>query len=407
MLTLLDRKLGFGRLARALTIGLVLLGAAFLAACGDDGETQAEVVDEPQPTVAEATTTTAPPPIQVVATANFVADWARVVGGERVEVFGLLPAGGDPHSYQPGARDVARVAEADIVFTIGLGLETEWLGDLLHSASADESRIVALGDYVDPIEFADEHDDHDDDHMDHDDHDDDHADHDDHDDDHDDDHMDHDDHDDDHADHDDDHDDDHMDHDDHDDDHADHDDHDDDHMDHDDHDDHADEEDGHDHHHHGPHDPLAAIDPANADTYFQNAADYGQELDELHAWTQEQVSMVPPERRFLVTSHDSLSYFANLYGFEVVGLVIPSLSTDVEPSAEHIAGLVDVIREYNVPAVFGETTVGDRLAQAVARETGATVVQLYSGSLGAEGSGADTYLGMVRSNVENIVGALK
>ncbi|MYC84175.1 MAG: hypothetical protein F4X18_01495, partial [Acidimicrobiia bacterium] len=171
MLTLLDRKLGFGRLARALTIGLVLLGAAFLAACGDDGETQAEVADEPQPTVAEATTTTAPPPIQVVATANFVADWARVVGGERVEVFGLLPAGGDPHSYQPGARDVARVAEADIVFTIGLGLETEWLGDLLHSASADESRIVALGDYVDPIEFADEHDDHDDhddDHMDHD-----------------------------------------------------------------------------------------------------------------------------------------------------------------------------------------------------------------------------------------------
>jgi len=152
---------------------------------------------------------------------------------------------------------------------------------------------------------------------------------------------------------------------------------------------------------------LAAIDPANADTYFQNAADYGQELDELHAWTQEQVSMVPPERRFLVTSHDSLSYFANLYGFEVVGLVIPSLSTDVEPSAEHIAGLVDVIREYNVPAVFGETTVGDRLAQAVARETGATVVQLYSGSLGAEGSGADTYLGMVRSNVEDIVEALK
>ncbi|MYB43676.1 MAG: zinc ABC transporter substrate-binding protein, partial [Acidimicrobiia bacterium] len=193
------------------------------------------MADEPQPTVAEATTTTAPPPIQVVATANFVADWARVVGGERVEVFGLLPAGGDPHSYQPGARDVARVAEADIVFTIGLGLETEWLGDLLHSASADESRIVALGDYVDPIEFADEHDDHDDhddDHMDHDDHDDDHADHDDHDDD----HADHDDHDDDHADHDD-HDDDHADHDDHDDDHMDHDDHDDDHADHDDHDD--------------------------------------------------------------------------------------------------------------------------------------------------------------------------
>ena len=58
---------------------------------------------------------------------------------------------------------------------------------------------------------------------------------------------------------------------------------------------------------------------------MQNAAEYGQELDELHAWTQEQVSTVEPENRLLVTSHDSLSYFAELYGFEVVGLVIPSL----------------------------------------------------------------------------------
>ena len=114
-----------------------------------------------------------------------------------------------------------------------------------------------------------------------------------------------------------------------------------------------------------------------------------------------------PERRLLVTSHDSLSYFAEAYGFEVVGLVIPSLSTHVEPSAEHIAGLVEVIREHDVPAVFGETTVSDRLAQAVARETGAELVQLYSGSLGPEGSGANTYHGMVRTNVERIVGALK
>ena len=217
--------------------------------------------------------------------------------------------------------------------------------------------------------------------------------------------------------------DDHDDHDDHADDHAD--DHDD-HADHDDHDDHADEEDGHAHHHHGTHDPhfwfdpirvkiavdeiaarLAAIDPENADFYRQNASEYGKKLDELHAWTQEQVSAVAPERRLLVTSHDSLSYFAELYGFEIVGLVIPSLATDVEPSAAHIAGLVDVIREHNVPALFGETTVSDKLAQAVARETGATVVQLYSGSLGEEGSGADTYLGMVRSNVERIVEALR
>ena len=66
-----------------------------------------------------------------------------------------------------------------------------------------------------------------------------------------------------------------------------------------------------------------------------------------------------------------------------------------------------MVRERDIPAVFGETTVSERLAQAIARETGADLVRLYSGSLGEEGSGADTYLGMFRTNVERIVGALK
>ena len=152
---------------------------------------------------------------------------------------------------------------------------------------------------------------------------------------------------------------------------------------------------------------LSALDPENAGTYFANASAYENELDELHAWTQDRVELVRPERRLLITSHDSLSYFATLYGFEVVGLVIPSLSTHVEPSAEHIAGLIDTVREHDVPAVFGETTVDEKIVEALARETGAELVQLYSGSLGEEGSGADTYLSMVRTNVERIVEALK
>ncbi len=348
--------------------------------------------DEPEPapavdTAAREAPATSGPPVQVVTTTNFVADWARVVGGDRVEVFSLLPVGGDPHHFQPGPRDVARVADADLVLSVGLYLEAAWLAELLHNASADESKIVALGESVDPIEFA----------MDD---------------------M--------HGDHEDEGDGDHGDHEDEDDgDHGDHEDEDD-----GDHGDHEDEDDGdhgdHEGHAHGTFDPhfwfdpirvkiavneiaarLSGIEPQNASVYFQNASEYGEKLDELHAWIQGQVSTVEPERRLLVTSHDSLSYFAEAYGFEVVGLVIPSLSTHVEPSAEHIAGVVEVIREHDVPAVFGETTVSDRLAQAVARETGAELVQLYSGSLGPEGSGADTYLGMVRTNVERIVGALK
>ena len=173
-----------GRLAQTLAVGLVLFAMAFLVACGDDQDTQSTEGPQPTATSAGASTSAQPtqeappptavpttpdastaapsgPPVQVVTTTNFVADWARAVGGDRAEVFGLLPPGSDPHTFLPGARDVARVADADLVLTIGLGLEAVWLEDLIHNASADESRIVALGDGVEPIEFAmaDMHDD--------------------------------------------------------------------------------------------------------------------------------------------------------------------------------------------------------------------------------------------------------
>ena len=149
-------------------------------------------------------------------------------------------------------------------------------------------------------------------------------------------------------------------------------------------------EDEHDDHGHGLYDPhfwfdpirvqvavseiaglLAALDPDRSDAYRANADAYNAQLDELHAWTEEQVGMVPTARRLLVTSHDSLGYFAARYGFEVVGTVIPSISTEVEPSAEDLVALTEEISKYDVPAVFGETTVSERLAEAVAAESGA------------------------------------
>ena len=149
-----------GRPAHTLAVGLLLLAMAVMVACTDDED--AQPATESQPAAASAAGETAAgdtpassgPPVQVVTSTNFVADWARAVGGDRVEVFSLLAVGSDPHTFQPGARDVARVADADLVLTVGLGLEADWLEDLLHNASADESKIVALGDGVDPIEFA-------------------------------------------------------------------------------------------------------------------------------------------------------------------------------------------------------------------------------------------------------------
>ena len=184
-------------------------------------------------------------------------------------------------------------------------------------------------------------------------------------------------------------------------------------------------EDGHADHGHGPLDPhfwfdpnrvsnavidiatrLAIMDPAGVQTYTDNATAYVAELQGLHAWTEQQVSAIPSEERILVTSHDAFSYFAVVYGFEVVGTVIPSGTTETESSAEQLAELIEIIEHEGVPAVFGETTVSERIARTVADEAGAEFYTLYSGSLGGPGSGADTYIGMVRANVETIVGAL-
>ena len=98
--------------------------------------------------------------ISVVTTSNILADWVRTVGGNRVDVFSLLPANADPHTYQPGAQDIARVADADLIFSIGLSLERGWLEELIENVARDQDMISAVGDVVDPIDFVEIFDDH-------------------------------------------------------------------------------------------------------------------------------------------------------------------------------------------------------------------------------------------------------
>lgn len=357
-------------------------------------------IRRPAATAAPAMAMTEPAePLSIVTTSSIIADWVNVVGGDRVEVFSMLGAGADPHTYRPGAQDVVKVAEADLIFSMGLHLEASWFEELIHNAAADPERVIALGEGVNPIPFQDEHDDHDDDdghghamvdeHADDEDHDEDHADEHDEDEGHDED-----------------------------------DDHDDEHDEDEDHDEHADDEDHHDHGSLDPHfwfDPLrvkravtdisarlATLDLNGAQAYLSSAHAYNAELDALHEWIEQEVESIPEDRRLLVTSHDSMAYFAALYHFEVVGAVIPSFTTEVEPSAREIAELIERIREVDAPAIFPETTVSDSLSERVADETDAKIAPpLYSGALGAPGSGADTYLGFMRANVNTIVDALQ
>jgi ABC-type Zn uptake system ZnuABC Zn-binding protein ZnuA len=151
---------------------------------------------------------------------------------------------------------------------------------------------------------------------------------------------------------------------------------------------------------------LGAMDPDNAPYYGQNADAYRQELETLDGWIQEQVAQVPEANRKLVTNHPVFGYFARRYGFEQIGAVYP-LSPSGEPSARDIARLQDAIRQYNVPAIFTESTVNPRLARQVAQDTGIQIVSLYTGSLGGPGSGAQSYVEMMHYDVTAIVDALK
>lgn len=282
--------------------------------------------------------------LRVVATTSIIGDVVAQVGGTHIDLTVLIAPGQDPHSYQPVARDLAQVERAHVVFVNGLGLEEGLLPAVKTVAHAAPLVPVSAGvEVLAGSEHAHEH---------------------------------------------------------------------------------EEEEGEHEHGEGDPHtwmDPhnvilwaeniaaaLTALDPAHAEDYRANAEAYQDELRTLDAYIREQVGRIPPERRKLVTNHEALAYFAQRYGFEVVGTVYLGASQLAEPSAGEMAQLVETIRAEGVPAIFVETTVNDALARAIAREVGQEIgiYTLYTGSLGPPGSPADTYIGMMRANIETIVAAL-
>lgn len=155
-------------------------------------------------------------------------------------------------------------------------------------------------------------------------------------------------------------------------------------------------------------DGLIQADAEGQEAYTQNAAAYISRLQELDRWIVGQVAQVPPGRRLLVTNHESFGYFADRYGFEVVGAIVPSVSTGAAPSAGELAVLVDRIRATGAPAIFLEAGGNLQLADQIARETGVRVVTgLYTHSPSDPAGPAPTYLDMIRCNVQAIVEALR
>jgi zinc/manganese transport system substrate-binding protein/manganese/iron transport system substrate-binding protein len=151
-------------------------------------------------------------------------------------------------------------------------------------------------------------------------------------------------------------------------------------------------------------DELARVDADNATSYADQTMTYTQLLTELDSWARDQIAAMPAERRKVVSFHDAFPYFAAAYGLEIVGTVIDAPGQD--PSAGEIAGLIDEIRASGASALFGEAQFNPELARTIAEEAGiAVVTDLYTDSLGDPP--ADTYDGMIRSDVEKVVEALQ
>jgi zinc/manganese transport system substrate-binding protein len=267
---------------------------------------------------------------RIVATFSVLGDLVKNVAGPDAEVVTLVGPDGDAHTFEPAPADGVVVAEADVLFATGAGLEP-WLDKLCASSQAPGKRIAV----TDGLALRKEK------------------------------------------------------------------------------------------HETDPHvwhdvrnamhmvrvirDALVETDASQAEKYRANAAAYLARLERLDQWARETVKPLPPARRKLVTSHDTFGYFAQRYGFQIVGTALASVSTEAaDPSAGDFAKLVESIKSARVPAIFAENVHNPKLMQRLARDAGVRLAPpLYTDALGKPGSAGDTYEKMMRHNVTTIVHALQ
>ena len=151
-------------------------------------------------------------------------------------------------------------------------------------------------------------------------------------------------------------------------------------------------------------DELISIDPGGRATYEENARAYIGRLQQLDRDVAACLGSVAESERRLVTSHDSLGYYAARYDIEIVGAAIPALTTQAQPSAGETAELVELIEASGVATVFPEAGVSGELEAAIANEAGASVGgELWADTLGPEGSGGATYVESIESNSATLV----
>jgi len=345
--SLIKNRKGKKMFSKIRTAVLVMLVVLALAGCG----AQSSAATNPP---AAATTALSPAKLadgaklKVVATTTIVGDLVKNVAGDLVDLRVVLPVGADSHSFQPTPQDIAKVADANVVFVNGFGLE-QFLETMIKD-SGTAAPVVSLADGIKPRTLAPAEHDEDEESGEHGE--------------------------------------------------ADHN--------HGGVDPHiwvspanakimvenvarA----------------LAQVDPAHAETYRANAAAYQQKLAELDRWVQAEVDKIPAANRKLVADHKIFGYFTDRYGFEQVGAVVPAFSTGAEPSAQDLAALQNAVRQSGVKAIFVGTTVNPALSSRLADDAGIKLVKIYTESLGESGSGVESYLDYIRFDTTAMVNALK
>lgn len=152
---------------------------------------------------------------------------------------------------------------------------------------------------------------------------------------------------------------------------------------------------------------LITADPRGEEIYTRNADTYIDRLVDLDMWIKEQMEAIPEEDRLLVTDHESFGYFADRYGFKVIGAIVPSVSSGASLSAKELAGLIDSIRVSGAKAIFLESEANVRIAEEIARETGITIAPPLATHSSLEKNGStDSYIEMMEYNTQVIVNAL-
>ncbi len=150
---------------------------------------------------------------------------------------------------------------------------------------------------------------------------------------------------------------------------------------------------------------LSNLDPTHAISYEENFKIFEKKLLILDKYIQTQFNKIPPKKRVLITSHDAFKYYGKRYKLKVEAAL--GTSTDAEVQIEDMNRLIKIIRDYNIPAIFVESTINPKLINQIAQDNGVVIGgSLFSDSLGDELSGAATYIDMLTQNTNTIVTAL-